>query len=208
MTGTEPNAASTILHALLESRPPGRALDLATGLGRNAAALAERGWAVDAVDLSRSTLDRARERVDPDPGAVEWILADVDSYAFPRGAYDLVAISFFDVRDRLPAVKSTLAPGGILFYEHYLETPPGESGPGDRFRFGPNELLSACADLRVLYYVERRVGGEPRVTLVARTDDGADRRRLPELPARRQRREGLPERDGEHNDSAIECRRR
>ncbi len=65
-------------------RSDGRALDVATGLGRNAIALADAGWRVDAIDVSRSQLERAREHAVSRPAAVEWILADVDSYAFPR----------------------------------------------------------------------------------------------------------------------------
>lgn len=42
--------------------PPGRALDLGCGNGRNAAHLARRGWRVDAVDGSSTALAWARER--------------------------------------------------------------------------------------------------------------------------------------------------
>lgn len=178
-----------VLKTLLESLPPGRALDLGTGLGRNARALAACGWTVDAVDLSRAQLERARDRtarrdhdgVGQQAGEIAWILADVDSYAFPSDAYDLVTISYLDVRDRLPAVQTALKPGGILFYEHYLESPAGypgsdpdpdqQPGPGDHYRFAPNELLEACSDLRVLSYRESLVDGEPRVTLVARDEE-------------------------------------
>jgi 2-polyprenyl-3-methyl-5-hydroxy-6-metoxy-1,4-benzoquinol methylase len=43
----------------VESLPPGRALDLACGEGRNALWLASRGWRVTAVDFSQVALDRA-----------------------------------------------------------------------------------------------------------------------------------------------------
>ncbi|AXR79183.1 class I SAM-dependent methyltransferase [Natrarchaeobaculum sulfurireducens] len=166
---------SPVLRSVLEALSVGRALDLATGGGRNALFLAARGWSVDAVDLSRVHLEWARDRAGAHADAIEFVLADVDSYAFPEAAYDLVTISFFDARDRLSAIESTLAPGGVLFYEHYLESGPGESGAGDRYRFAPNELLSATASLRVLYYAEYRVDGEPRVTLVASIPaDGVD----------------------------------
>ena len=36
------------------SQPPGRAIDLAAGEGRNTVWLAERGWRVTAVDFSGS----------------------------------------------------------------------------------------------------------------------------------------------------------
>lgn len=170
-----------VARAVVDSLPPGRALDVATGTGRTALALAARGWTVDAVDLSKANLERARERTPARSATVDWILADVDSYCFPEGVYDLVAVRFFDARDRLPALIDALAPGGILWYEHYLASPADAPGPGDRYRFEPNELLEACSDPAILYYAEHRVGDEPRVTLVARNEDGVSRWR-PELP--------------------------
>src|SRR5207244_12631949 len=44
----------------LADLPPGRALDLACGEGRNALWLAARGWQVTAVDFSAVALDKAR----------------------------------------------------------------------------------------------------------------------------------------------------
>ena len=45
-----------------ETRTPGRALDLACGLGRNALYLAAQGWQVTAVDYSTVALDILSER--------------------------------------------------------------------------------------------------------------------------------------------------
>ncbi|WP_049922598.1 class I SAM-dependent methyltransferase [Halopiger djelfimassiliensis] len=160
------------VRAFLDVFPAGRALDIATGQGRNALVLAEAGWNVDAIDISTIKLSRARERASEWSDSIAWILADVDSYAFPETAYDVITVSFFDARDRLAAIKSALKPGGVLFYEHYLESESGASGPGDRYRFEPGELLTACTDLTILFYLERRIDGEPHVVLVAR--NGAD----------------------------------
>ncbi|WP_436347034.1 class I SAM-dependent methyltransferase [Natronorubrum sp. FCH18a] len=187
-----------VVRTIVDELSPGRALDVATGTGRNALALAARGWTVDAIDLSSAKLARAREREQtrergqtperesgqPLSGPVNWILADVDSYCFPNGVYDLIAVSFFDARDRLSDVIDALAPGGVFWYEHYLESPADEPGPGNPFRFEPNELLTAClrSNLTILYYAEYRVESEPRVVLVARDEDGVSRWR-PALPA-------------------------
>ncbi len=48
------------LVAEVETLPPGRALDLACGEGRNAVWLAERGWDVTGVDFSNAGIDKAR----------------------------------------------------------------------------------------------------------------------------------------------------
>lgn len=155
----QPRDGDTLADAIVDDLPKGRALDLATGEGRVANLLAERGWDVHAVDVSRTMLDRARERrtersgPDGRPGSIDWILADVDSYCFPKSVYDVVTIRFFDARNRLDAVKAALAPGGALVYEHRLQSDAAGT-PGNRYRFEPNELLDACADLTVRYYAE------------------------------------------------------
>lgn len=47
---------------LLEPLPPGHALDVAAGEGRNAIWLVERGWAVVAIDYSSVAVERMRVR--------------------------------------------------------------------------------------------------------------------------------------------------
>ena len=171
----ESDGLAPVVRSVVEELSPGRAFDVATGTGRNALALAERGWTVDAVDLSSAKLSRAREQTTARGTSVNWILADVDRYCVPEGRYDLVTVSFFDARDRLPALIDALAPGGVLCYEHYLASAERDAGPGDRFRFDSNELLAACSDLAILYYAEHRTGDEPRVTLVARNETDVPR---------------------------------
>ena len=55
--------------------PPGRALDLAAGEGRNAIWLARRGWDVTAVDFSQAGLDKGRRLAGE--LAIEWVCGDV-----------------------------------------------------------------------------------------------------------------------------------
>jgi SAM-dependent methyltransferase len=162
-------APAPVLRDAVADLPSGRALDVATGHGRNAIFLAERGWTVDAVDISRAMLDPARDRAAGRGVSVNWLLADVDDYCFPTGAYDVVTISFFDARDRLDAIQDALAPGGALCYEHHLVTDGAErGGPGARYRFEPGELRAACSGLAIERYDEdladrtvRLVGRKP-----------------------------------------------
>src|SRR6266508_1187021 len=89
--GAEP--PSTLLRQILESDgrqcPPGRALDIAAGKGRNALYLAERGFEVVAVDISRVALDVARLHAKEKQARINWKQLDLEQ-SFPQGEYDLI----------------------------------------------------------------------------------------------------------------------
>jgi SAM-dependent methyltransferase len=146
---------SPVLRSMVETFPDGRALDVATGTGRNAVFLAEAGYDVDAIDQSREGLRITRERAEQRgiTDRLSLVHADAKEYDYPESRYDVVTISFFRTLDRLNDVKDALRPGGILFYQHHLRSPEATVGPsGDRYRFRANELLHACLDLTVLSY--------------------------------------------------------
>lgn len=173
-----PPGPSPLLKEKIGATPPGRALDIATGTGRNARFLAERGYDVEAIDSSGVALDRAREAATSRGLDVEWIRADIETFDFPIERYDVITMSFFRALDRLPDVKASLAPGGVLFHEHHLRSEtPVDRGPGsDRFRFAANDLLRFHLDLTVLYYEEgvRTSGGRRAAvaSLMARKSSG------------------------------------
>ena len=176
----DPEPAALLRHYVGEI-PVGRALDVATGTGRNAVFLAEAGYEVDAVDQSREGLRITREKAH-ERGVAERlnpVQADVPSYGFPEARYDLVTVSFYRAVDRFPDVKGALVDGGYLFVEHHLRSAgPTPWGPsGDRYKFAANELLHACLDLTVLAYeegTEERPGGDQRATarVLARNTSG------------------------------------
>ncbi|AEH38289.1 class I SAM-dependent methyltransferase [Halopiger xanaduensis] len=169
-----------VLERRLETLPEGRALDVATGTGRNAVFLAANGYDVDAVDVSDEALERAQQRADERgvDDSVDWIRADLAEYEFESGAYDVITIGFFAALEHLPDIKEALAPSGVLVYEHHLRSSdPIDVGPsGDRYRYRSNDLLRACLDLTVLSYEERRRtvndGTAAVATIVARSSSG------------------------------------
>lgn len=178
-----PTEPSRPLGEFVDSLPDGRALDVATGTGRNALFLAEQGNEVDAVDVSDVALRAARERA-AERGLderINWIQADLDSYRLPEATYDVVSVSFYSALDRLPDLKEALAPDGVLCYEHHLRSPEAERGPSDdRHRFRSNDLLRAALDLTVLHYEETTYDDEDGTTavatLVARNTQGGSQR--------------------------------
>ena len=132
----------------LAGLPPGRALDLAAGEGRNSVWLAERGWSVTAVDFSRVGLEKGRKLSAAHGVAdrqVDWVVADLSEYEPARAAFDLVLIAYLQVgaglRDQvLAGAAAALVPGGTLLVVGHDLTNRRRSPPDcrDCASCGPN----------------------------------------------------------------------
>lgn len=132
---TEPNQ---FVAAELADLPPGRALDLAAGEGRNSVWLAGRGWHVTAVDFSRVGLAKGRKLAAERGVDVDWVVADLLDYTPRTGAFDLVLIAYLHLDPPSRAIVLTraaaaLAPGGILFMVGHdvANLTEGTGGPQD-----------------------------------------------------------------------------
>jgi 2-polyprenyl-3-methyl-5-hydroxy-6-metoxy-1,4-benzoquinol methylase len=134
----------------LASLPPGRALDLGAGEGRNSIWLASQGWTVTAVDFSRVALDRGAALAGRAGVSVEWVHADLRHHEPEPGAYDLVLVVYLqlaqpDVHHVLSAARSAVAPGGTVFVVGHDRTniADGYGGPQDPERLYTPELITA-----------------------------------------------------------------
>ncbi|MBN1660759.1 MAG: class I SAM-dependent methyltransferase [Anaerolineae bacterium] len=116
----------------------GRALDVASGFGGNALWLAERGFHVDAVDVSDVAVAKARAEAQRRGLAdrIQFIQADVDTWQVPPSCYDVILVFYYLNRDLMPRLAAGLRPGGLLFEanrnRYFLQERPG---------FDPDYLL-------------------------------------------------------------------
>lgn len=153
------DAPSKFLEEVLDSRawliPPGRALDVATGKGRNAIYLAAKKFRVDAVDISAAALQEARKAALAKGQAVNFIEADLEHADLPRASYDLVINFNYLDRGLISHMKNALKPGGHIVFETYLIDQREIGHPKNpAYLLGHNELLDLFRDFRVLYYRE------------------------------------------------------
>lgn len=87
--------------------------------------LAARGLQVDAFDFSSVALEKARRLAAQRGVGVNYSVASVDDWSWPRAAYDIVAaifVQFADppMRERMFArMAQALKPGGLLLLEGY-----------------------------------------------------------------------------------------
>ena len=95
---------------------PGSALDLASGAGRNALWLAERGWQVTAVDGASEAIETLRARATERNLPVAAHTADLEKgeYKIEPARWDLVAILYYLQKDLFEPAKDGVKPGGIL----------------------------------------------------------------------------------------------
>lgn len=163
----------------LADLPPGRALDLACGEGRNALWLAGLGWRVVAVDFSGVALEKARTLAAAQPyGAnVEWVQADATTYE--ASAMDLCLLCYLQLSaiERRAAVHhaaAALAPGGTLLVIGHdsRNITEGAGGPQDpRVLYTAGDIAADLAETDLVVErsdaLRRPVDGAPRPAIDA-----------------------------------------
>ena len=129
-------------------RPGGTVLDVACGHGRHVRWLAERGFAVTALDRDEAALHGLRN-------VAEVIAADIEGAAWPLPSrpFDAVLVTNYLWRPLWPALLAAVAPGGVLIYETFAlgqQTIGKPSRPEFLLHIG--ELLQAFAAWRVVAF--------------------------------------------------------
>jgi tellurite methyltransferase len=155
---------------------PRDAIELACGLGHNAIWLAQRGWNVDAVDVSPVGLKLAAELAHrAGCSTVNWIAADLDTFEPCRERCDLIVVFRFLDRVHLPQwIATSLRPGGILIYETFsrrqMSRPDNHLKSAD-FTLAPGELPTLFPELTVIAFEETDLPDRCVARLVARKPD-------------------------------------
>jgi SAM-dependent methyltransferase len=152
--GADPNR---FLVAEVAELPPGRALDLACGSGRNAVWLAARGWKVTGVDFSDVALAQARALAAERGVEVEWVEGDLLDWEPGEPAYDLVAVLYLQLpaderRTVLARAAAAVTSGGtVLVVGHDLENlNGGHGGPKDpAVLFTPADVAAELPGLQI-----------------------------------------------------------
>lgn len=94
-----------------------RALDLATGTGDVATALAAHGAMVTGLDVTHRMLQLARAKPHRGGAPITWTAADMSSLPFPAGTFAIVTTSYGlrnvpDLGEAVAEIARVMAPGG------------------------------------------------------------------------------------------------
>jgi SAM-dependent methyltransferase len=158
---------SPLLVEVAEMTAPGRALDLASGHGRNALYLARLGWSVVAVDASRAAIQVLRERSGAERLSVEARAANLETaeFAIEPSGYDLICDFFYLQRNLFPQIREGVRPGGVFVAEIHLRDDSVVEGPrSPEFVLEAGELRQEFSSWKILFYSEAAQPGRSRAT--------------------------------------------
>lgn len=147
-----PDNVSSILEKYIDEVNVGQAVDIACGTGRNTHYLADKGFLVDAVDISDYALGKVKKS-----SVITKVETDLDKYNITPKKYDLIVNTNYLNRRLVSQMKDALKEGGVVIFETFIVA------HGDYkhdtmnldYLLRKNELLHSFIGLDILYYEER-----------------------------------------------------
>ncbi|HMP93620.1 MAG TPA: class I SAM-dependent methyltransferase [Phnomibacter sp.] len=140
---------ATSLRNALHNQQFGRGLEIGCGTGKNTLFLASICHQVVAVDFSEAMLAKAREKVEPTFGNVQWVQADITrDWNFASSTFDLITFSLvlehiehlepiFEKASRVAARGCWLYVGELHPFKQYM-------GSKARFETGQGTQIVTC----------------------------------------------------------------
>ncbi len=146
-----PDYVTPVIEKYIAHANVGQALDIACGTGRNTHFLAEKGFDVDAVDIS----DYALKRIKKSP-TINKIDADLDKYNIAPNKYDLIVNINYLNRRLVSQMKDGLKQGGVIIFETFIIAHGDFKIPTMNLDYllRKNELLHSFIGLDIVYYEE------------------------------------------------------
>lgn len=148
-------------------KPGGRVLDLAAGRGRNARWLSEAGFQVDAVDRDEAALASMQGLQ-----GVTLLQADLEQGHWPYSGqkFDGIVVCRYLHRPLLPILGHSLAVGGVLIYETFMQGQEQYGRPScANFLLKAGELLASYGEnFRVVNFEEGELGSQDQPAMLQR----------------------------------------
>ena len=163
---TDPNWRSTRFNAqpnallvrTASALPPGTALDVGMGDGRNALYLARLGWQVTGIDVADAALALAQHQAAAAGLPLTTINQGLETYDWGQGQWDLVVLSYIGGRELTAKAIAALRPDGWLVLEcFHVDAAPARGGqPGVDVGYETEELKNdyAAAGFTIRHYAE------------------------------------------------------
>jgi 2-polyprenyl-3-methyl-5-hydroxy-6-metoxy-1,4-benzoquinol methylase len=148
----------------------GAALDVACGLGRNAAWLAEQGFTTTAIDRDAAAVAAVNERARRFSLPLTARAVDLEDGqpSLGESLFDVIVVAHYLHRPLFPALVTALRPGGALVYETFTRAQAARGRPTNpAFLLDPGELVRLVAPLDVRASREGDFDGRMVASVVA-----------------------------------------
>ncbi len=172
---TSPNAF--LIESVKDIKPAGKALDVGTGMGRNAIYLAGIGWDVTGIDLSSKGLEVLHNNAEKAGLDVRTIKSSYEDFDFGHEQWFLVVMILswapMEDPDFLTRLKASIRPGGYVIFEHVIQRSEDPFPPGVH-ALDSDALRELFKDFEILIYREMDLSGDwggpptPHVRMLAR----------------------------------------
>jgi len=163
------NPAEPSLINATSAIPPGRALDLACGLGRNGLYLAAQGWHVTALDSSQVAIDSLPQTVD-----AHLVDLEAPDFRIALNSYDLICDCYYLDRNLFPQIRDGVKRGGLFVgVIPMVDEDPTLHPMNPAYLCSSGELRSCFSGWEILHDYEGKPAGD------------ASKRKVAELTARK-----------------------
>jgi tellurite methyltransferase len=156
-----------IIETIARGYAPGRALDLACGVGRHALLLARYGWSVTAVDASAVAIARLRDSAAAAGLKMQAIVQDLEAsdFVIEAGTYDLICDCCYLQRTLIPRIRSGVRAGGLAAVALAMVDDRPEVKPmNPAFLVQDGEVRKWFEDWEIIHYKEESESGGRRKT--------------------------------------------
>jgi pimeloyl-ACP methyl ester carboxylesterase/SAM-dependent methyltransferase len=161
---------NSFLQKAIKDLPPGKALDVAMGEGRNTILLARYGWETTGFDIADVAMDSAKVRAAREGLVINTVVASKEEFDFGTDTWDLITVIYSDIicggccaKDPtlIDSIKKSLKPGGRIVYEWFtkeglmkLNPKIKIDGPGGCHDNAIREAFLNTGGFKILHYSE------------------------------------------------------
>jgi tellurite methyltransferase len=134
--------------------PPGRALDLAMGRGRNSIFLAEKGYEVRGIEKSPEAAALAEQAATRHEVKIAIEIADLEIFDLPANSFDVIIVFYYLQRSLFAGIIKALRRQGALMYETYTTGHLKYRTMNPDYLLEEGELRKVFAELDIEKYEE------------------------------------------------------
>jgi len=149
-----------LIEEILKHKKSGKVLDLGCGEAGTSLFLAEKGFIVTCIDISKTAINNINKEAKKRKIKINAFVKDLENFEFKEN-YDIIIgtgiFHFIPEKKTLKLIKDIknhTSEGGLNIFEAFLEGDPSQEEDSEGYYFKSNELKNLYSDWKILDYEE------------------------------------------------------